>query len=108
MLLDVFGDKPYKTHVIHSQERYASILKDFSSFAPDVISLNEVTPTMDKMIRESEWIRADYWISVLTVDPRKNFSNLLLTKLKPICYDHIQIKGLLRNVATAFLHFRNK
>ena len=60
------------------------------------------------MIRECEWVRTDYWISVLTVDPKKNFSNLLLTKLKPLCYDHIQIKGLSRNVATVFFHFRNK
>lgn len=107
-MLDVYDDKPYKNHLLHSEERYTSILKDLAAFAPDVISLNEVTSTMDKMIRESEWVRADYWISVLTVDPKKNFSNLLLTKIKPLCYDHIQINDLPRNVATAFFHLKNK
>lgn len=40
VLTDMFGTKPFRTHVIHSAERYESTLKDIGEIQPDMISFN--------------------------------------------------------------------
>ena len=63
VLTDRFGTKLFKTHVIHSEERYASILKEIDEMQPDVASLNEVSITFYNMLKDCEWAKKNYWIS---------------------------------------------
>ena len=63
VLTDRFGSKPYKTHVLHAEERYSSILKETCEMQPDVVSFNEVSVTFYNMVKECDWVKKDYWVS---------------------------------------------
>lgn len=103
----MFGTKPFRTHVICSEERYASTLKDIGEIQPDIISFNEVSTTFNKMIRECSWIRANYWVNEYFYESVKGFSNILLTKMKPLFYDKIMVNELKRPIEIAFFHIKN-
>ena len=61
---------------------------------PDIISFNEVSPTFHQMISSTKWVQENYWMSEYTPLKERGFCNLLLSKIKPLCFDKIYIKDL--------------
>jgi len=66
VLFDKWKGKMYKENVIYSHDRYTDTLKKLSKQYADIITLNEVTDTLLKLIENCDWVREKYFISEIT------------------------------------------
>ena len=72
-----------------------------------MISFNEASQKFYEMVQECDWVRDKYWMNYYSPE-KKGFSNMLLTKIKPLCFHQIKIKKLPRPAEIAFFHLKNK
>lgn len=81
VLLDTLdGKRRVFPHIFQHERRYEAILAELKRRDPTFISLNEVTDTMMNLLREDEWVRDQYYMSVDS-DPAAAHWNVILSKI---------------------------